>query len=324
MTLFDALTGAVRQRIQIPADAFIDKLSFSATGDRLSVAPIRHDGSTLIYEAASGKLSRAWRDDVLALVGDKVLERGEGRKIDWRDLFSGNQVHSIEGRGILASPDGKLVAVGAPLRLVDATTAKVRRNFDTQGTPRAFSIDGQRLFTIDGDRGELWQCSTGERLADIRNGLFHWANYVALLSDQRLALSPTLRNPLVVLDLSTGKTVASAAAHLDSTPDIRLGLGNADVLLTYASDGVRFHRIADLAEVGRLVPYRDGTYYVRDAEGYVDAPETARSRFFSTSTSTVDRPSRRLGAGGPAVTWARWFEPGLLKRVLHPPPSPHR
>lgn len=217
------------------------------------------------------------------------------------------------------SPDGRRVALGAPLRFVSAMTGGVEVDTKEDIYPLAFSPDGGRLLGSTSDNEiVLWDVPRRRRLAKWRNGTLQRAHRVQLLSHQRLVAHDGF-GEIWILDAQSGEQLAHQTVPQDAQAPYLLPLSE-EVFATTNAGEIDLRSAENARMIGRLAAFTDGSLLVQE-QGVrnfrrFDAPE----KFSHYFTALNLGPPLRFEAGvDAALTWKRWHEPGLFAQLLVSP-----
>jgi WD40 repeat protein len=210
--LYDAVTGKERLRIERQARG----LAFSRDGSVLTGAV---SGAIYRWDAVSGRqLSPAAGQDsaveqiVVSADGRRVFTTDQDGDLYVWDPAGGKLPRRIVGgteRGVVASPDGRLLAWivpgvhGSRIRLYDVADERVIDRFPTfaeNATVAAFLPDGKTLLTLGGRAATV-------RLWDVESGQERRSFPVALTSQKRIS---GVRRALDVFPYYTNRRAALA------------------------------------------------------------------------------------------------------------------
>ncbi len=223
---------------------------------------------------------------ILLAAGGKGVQLG---KVVLYDVKTGNRigVFGQELDSVLAadvSPDGKLVALGGPSRLVKVFSVadgkllyQIKRHTDWV-TALEFSPDGQRLATADRAGGILlWDAATGGTFG----ALSEHKDSVTSLSwrgDSQLLASGSEDGQIIVWNVGDGFPVATIAkAHQPKPPQGTFGTPPGGVL------SVQFGPDGRLFSVGR-----DSTIRVWSADGKPKGAGPANAALLTKVAVSVD------------------------------------
>jgi WD40 repeat protein len=235
-------------------------LAFSPDGRRLATAS--WDGTVRLWDVATGRTVYELRGHSGAV--NRVAFRPDGRRLAtlgsdhtlrlWA-AESGQPIRTLRAdvdphwrvNHITYSPDGRLFALAGPdeqVRLWDAETGHEVRCLRGHHAPTqvvAFSPDGRRLASADGDAGRsddgevrLWDVASGECRCVFR-GHTDAVYAVAFSPDGRRLVSTSADQTVKLWDLDTGQEALTLHGHTDVvrcaafSPDgLRLATAGAD------------------------------------------------------------------------------------------------
>ena len=252
-----------------------------------------------------GHSSLVWAESDVRVVDMET--RQEVRRFDW---------HLKGGIAPALSPDGRLVYRGAG-ELWDVVSGRMvwaRKEFSRLNT---FSSDGQRLFILNDRELISVDVSTARELSRIPlNVPMPKLDYLGLSPDERFVLASQRGYPARLLDAPTGREVRVLRGLYE---DITSAVFSADsrLLITGSRDGViRIWDVASGEELGSFLSFTDGTWAVVDPTGRYDA----------SSGGEIEGLHWVVGDEPVALVQLkqRYYEPGLLPKLLGVDPRPRR
>jgi WD40 repeat protein/serine/threonine protein kinase len=286
----------------------VTTVAFSPEGTRLASGSYK---SVTLSEVASGKVLRTLSGGVNIVAfspdGKRLATGGShDRSIRLWDVASGKELHTFQGprRGVgtaeqvntLAfSPDGKRLASGShhqAVKLWDVASGKELRALqgDNMIWSVAFSRDGTRLASNDGQTIKLWDVASGEKLRTLQ-GHTEQVVSVAFSPDGTRLASGSNDRTVKVWDVASAKELRALRGHrgpvgrVAFSPDgARLASGSVDhtVKVWDVASGQELRTLRHEGLVGPVAFSPDGTVLATGSDGTVrvwDAtPLTAKRR----------------------------------------------
>jgi Tol biopolymer transport system component len=227
-----------------------------------------HPNHLYLWEWASGR--ELWRVETtqqrtsgleFSPTGDRLATVGMDHVVRLRDAVTGRELHNWTFPGesnmpLAFSPDGKRLAVGGPIRLLDAVTGQAVATLAGGAMSLAFSPDGRLLIAGENSRVSVWELPTRRcRLVidrHLRGGVFS----LAVSPDGRSLLTGCRDGQVRLWELATGHQRAHLVGHQDDrwvspvaiTPDGRRASSSG-------GDGYLFvWDLTGLAPDGQLAP----------------------------------------------------------------------
>jgi WD40 repeat protein len=217
--LWDAATGIELRRLG-GYSVGINCVRFSPDGRTLASAGLSPDEEVCLWEAASGKKSRAFNIDWWSSVAFSPDVKTLASPVDrntlrlW-SLTSGKPVRELRGQkdpgwSLAFSPDGKLLASAGQdsgVYLWEVATGKKRRQLrHPKVTSVAFSPDGKSLASGGEDKAvRFWELATGKELRNTRGkGEKDAVGCLAFSPDGKTLAAGTDNAEVQILQVATG------------------------------------------------------------------------------------------------------------------------
>lgn len=222
--VWDAKTGKITRRFQLPANQYMYNVAVSANG-RFAAAVMQHDGSLRVWGIASGEELRTLDTTrlnpyAMAFSPDgRMLGAVVGQSLRIWDLATGKDMHDDGGhRGMVQSlaflnGGSKLVTMGQDLtlRYWDSATGKELRKARMAqygGQSMATDASGKAaLFYVTSLGMHRWSPSTSADPESIPLAANTQNIYFQFAADGRYAAGTQNNNELVVIDTSTGAEI---------------------------------------------------------------------------------------------------------------------
>ncbi|MGV8058169.1 MAG: caspase family protein [Smithellaceae bacterium] len=261
--------------------AQVTALSFSPDGKYFLSAGF--DGPIKLWETKTGKEIRQMaglKTAVFSPDGRFILSGAANNTLKLWETETGREAGTFPGHAdkitsVAISADGKIALSGShdkSVRLWDLKTGKELRTFTGHRYPVsavAFSPDGEYAAAGSGDGIiKLWQVSTGLEIKTIKSTP---VNSLTFSPDGILLLSCGFANSPSIIDVSTGKSIASLAGHALT---VYAGVFSPDgkYIITGSGDGTaRIWNTASGRQIAQFIGFIDGEWIVITPEGYYNS-----------------------------------------------------
>jgi len=199
----------------------VTSVAFSSDGKQILSCTGYPEYSIKLWDAATGREIRtfsghtSWVNSVaFSPDGRQVLSCSNDKTIKLWDMETGNEIkiftgYTDGGYSVAFSPDGRqIISGGSIIKLWDAATGKVIRNFSEGGGHVTFSPDGNQVLSTSFNdyTFKLWDVATGREIRTF-SGHRNPVNYIVFSPDGKQILSGSDDETHKLWDTATGREI---------------------------------------------------------------------------------------------------------------------
>jgi len=327
--LIDVANGQEWRRL-LGHSADVNSVVFSPDGKTLASGS--SDQTIKLWDVASGTELRtlsghsAWISSVVFSGDGKTLASGGADyTIKLWDVASGRVLTTLQNytglyTRVALSADGKTLASGSSdktIKLWEIPSGKELRILQGQSdwvSSVAFSPDGKTLASGSWNQTvKLWEADTGKELRTLQGSSDQVQSVVAFSADGKM-LASGCRDGLKLWDVATGRELRTFIGHSNSVDSVAFS-ADAKFLVSGSFDGSS--KIWE-TETGRLraslVTLDESDWAVITPDGLFDAsPGAQQLMHWMVGNEPVELEQLK----------ARYYEPGLLTKILSGRPLPN-
>ncbi|MCP4398358.1 MAG: hypothetical protein GY801_13810 [bacterium] len=336
IALWEMQTGQALRTLTAHDDSEVSSVAFSPDRQTLASANwdwTKYEGTIKLWEVQTGQALRTLTEhsDYVASVafspdGQTLASViGHGTITLW-EVQTGQALRTLiedsgSVRSVAFSPDGQMLASGihySRITLWKVQTGQALRTLTGRGNAVnsiAFSPDGQTLASANGDGTiTLWKVQTGQALRTL-TGHSGQVDSVAFSPDGQTLASTSWDQTIQLWEVQTGQALRTLTGHGNVVNSIAFN-HNGQMLASGSLDGtVKLWNVNTGKEIVTLIAFGEEEWLVLAPTGQFDAsPGAMQQMYFVVGLEPIDLEQLK----------DRYYEPGLLSKLLGHNPEPLR